>query len=330
MPEVLSPPAEVTYLDAITAAMRAEMAADPDVFLIGEDVGVFGGAFKVSKGLIGEFGPERVVDVPIAESGFTGLAGGAAICGLRPIVEFQFADFITCAYDQIINNIARHHWRTGDRVPVVMRAPYGARLRAGPFHSQSIEAAFAHTPGLKIVAPSNPDDAYGLLRSAVRDDNPVLYLENRWLYRRAKVPALSGETVPIGKAKVVREGTAVTVVTYGPCITEATDAADRLAAEGISVEVVDVRTLVPLDTETIAASVNKTTRALVLHEDSRRFGYGAEIAAVIGEECFWRLDRPVARIGAKDVPIPASMALEDAVLPSTAQVADTLRKLATT
>src|SRR5581483_4108965 len=179
MPEVPAPPAEVTYLDAIREAMRAEMAADPDVFLIGEDVGVFGGAFKVSKGLIDEFG-------------LTGLAGGAALCGLRPIVEFQFADFITCAYDQIVNNLSRHHWRTGDKVPVVLRAPYAARLRAGPFHSQSIEAYFAHTPGLKIVAPSTPDDAYGLLRSAVRDDNPVLYLENRWLYRRAKVPRLSG------------------------------------------------------------------------------------------------------------------------------------------
>jgi len=330
MPEVPAPPAEVTYLDAIREAMRAEMAADPDVFLIGEDVGVFGGAFKVSKGLIDEFGPERVVDVPIAESGFTGLAGGAALCGLRPIVEFQFADFITCAYDQIVNNLSRHHWRTGDKVPVVLRAPYAARLRAGPFHSQSIEAYFAHTPGLKIVAPSTPDDAYGLLRSAVRDDNPVLYLENRWLYRRAKVPRLSGEAVPIGRAKVVREGTAVTVVTYGPCIVEATEAAEALAAEGISVEVVDVRTLVPLDVGTITASVKKTSRALVLHEDSRRFGYGAEIASVIGEECFWHLDRPVARIGAKDIPVPASMALEDAMLPSTAQVAAALRALATT
>jgi 2-oxoisovalerate dehydrogenase E1 component beta subunit len=330
MPDVLTAPAEVTYLDAIREAMRDEMIADPDVFLIGEDVGLFGGAFKVSKGLIDEFGPERIVDVPIAESGFTGLAAGAALTGLRPIVEFQFADFISCAYDQIINNVSRHHYRTGDRVPLVMRAPYAARLRAGPFHSQSVEAYFAHTPGLKIVAPSTPDDAYGLMRAAIRDDNPVLYLENRWLYRRAKVPALSRETVPIGQARVVREGTSVTVVTYGPCIVEATEAADQLAAEGVSVEIVDVRTLVPLDVETITASVKKTTRALVLHEDHRRFGYGAEIASVIGEECFWHLDRPVARIGAKDVPIPASAPLEDAVLPSTAQVVDALRKLATT
>ena len=251
--------------------------------------------------------------------------------GLRPVVEYQFADFITCAYDQIINVMARHHWRTGDPMPVVLRAPYAARLRAGPFHSQSVEAYFTHTPGLKIVAPSTPEDACGLLRSAIRDNNPVLFLENRWLYRRVKVPGpLKTDPVPIGQAKVVREGAKVTLVTYGPGVVLGLEAADQLAADGISVEVIDIRTLVPLDVATIVESVKKTTRAVVLHEDIRRHGYGAEIAATITEECFWYLDRPVVRIGSKDVPNPASGPLEDAVVPQTPDVVEALRRVATT
>jgi pyruvate/2-oxoglutarate/acetoin dehydrogenase E1 component len=323
--------AEVLYIDAISKALELEMDADPDVFLLGEDIGPFGGAFKVTKGFYDKYGPTRVVETPIAESGFTGLAFGAALMGLRPVVEYQFADFIACAFDQIINVCARHHWRTGNRVPVVFRAPYGARLRAGPFHSQSIETYFAHTPGLKIVAPGTPEDACGLLRSAIRDNNPVLYLENRYLYRRAKAPApLATDPVPLGSAVVRRQGDQASIVTYGTGVNQALEAADTLAAEGVSVEVIDVRTLVPLDVATIVESVKKTTRAVVLHEDARRFGYGAEIAAVIQEECFWHLDRPVARIGAKDVPIPFSAPLEDAVMPQTDQVVDTVRKLATT
>jgi pyruvate/2-oxoglutarate/acetoin dehydrogenase E1 component len=322
---------EVLYLDAISRALELEMDADPDVFLLGEDIAAFGGAFKVTKGFLDKYGPTRVVDTPIAESGFTGMAFGAALMGLRPVIEFQFADFISCAYDQIINVCARHHWRTRDKVPMVFRAPYGARLRAGPFHSQSIETYFAHTPGLKIVAPATPEDACGLLRSAIRDNNPVLYLEHRYLYRRAKAARpLDTDPVPIGKAKVVRDGDQVSIITYATGVGQALEAADALAAEGISTEVVDLRTLVPLDVDTIAASVKKTTRAVVLHEDARRFGYGAEIAAVIQEQCFWHLDRPVARIGAKDVPIPFSAPLEDAVLPSVDQIIGVARKLATT
>jgi pyruvate/2-oxoglutarate/acetoin dehydrogenase E1 component len=322
---------EVTYLDAIHDAMRVEMENDPDVFLIGEDVGVFGGAFKVTKGLIDQFGPRRVVDTPIAESGFTGLAAGAALLGLRPVVEFQFADFISCAYDQIINVIARHHWRTGDPMPVVLRAPYAARLRAGGFHSQSVETYFAHTPGLKIVAPATPEDAYGLMRAAIRDNNPVLYLENRWLYRRVKTSApLPSEPIPIGEAKVVREGTKATIITYGPTLLHSLEAAEQLAGEGLSVEVIDIRSLVPLDTGTIVESVKKTSRAVVVHEDARFFGFGAEIAAQVQEECFWHLDRPVVRLGAKDVPIPASGVLEDAVLVQTPQIVEAVRKVATT
>jgi 2-oxoisovalerate dehydrogenase E1 component beta subunit len=321
---------EVLYLEAISRALELEMDADPDVFLLGEDIGVFGGAFKVTKGFLDRYGPGRVVQTPIAESGFTGLAFGAALMGLRPVVEYQFADFIACAFDQIINVCARHHWRTGNRVPITFRAPCGGRLRAGPFHSQNVESYFAHTPGLKIVAPASPADACGLLRSAIRDNNPVLYLESRYLYRRARVPApLPTDPVPLGVAKVVREGDHVSVITYGTGVKQALDAAAVLADEGISVEVIDLRTLVPLDVATVTASVHKTTRAVVLHEDARRFGYGAEIAAVIQEECFWSLDRPVSRIGARDVPTPFSAPLEDAVIPGSEQVVEAVREAAT-
>jgi 2-oxoisovalerate dehydrogenase E1 component beta subunit len=322
---------QVTYLDAVSQALRAEMTANPDVFLIGEDVGQFGGAFKVTKGFLDEFGANRVVDTPIAESGFTGLAAGAALCGLRPVVEYQFADFISCAFDQLINVIARHHWRNGDAMPIVFRCPYGARLRAGPTHSQSIETYFAHTPGLKLVAPATPQDAAGLLIGSIRDNNPVLYLESKYLYRRIKAPGpLSMEPMPLGVAKVVREGTKVTLVTYSVGVHQGLEAAAELDKEGISVEVVDVRTLVPLDVDTIANSVRKTSRAVVLHEDARRLGYGAEIAAEIQEQCFWSLDHPVVRIAAKNTPIPTSPPLEDAVMPQTPEVIETLRKVATT
>lgn len=320
---------EVSYLDAVSQALAAEMEADENVFLIGEDVGQFGGAFKVTKGFLDRFGSRRVVDTPIAESGFTGLAAGAALMGLRPVVEFQFADFISCAFDQIINVVARHHFRTGDPLPITFRCPFGARLRAGPTHSQSIESYFAHVPGLKIVAPATVSDAAGLLISAIRDDNPVLYLESKYLYRRVKAP-LSLDPVPIGSAAVVREGTSVTLVTYSVGVHQGLEAAAELAKEGISVEVVDVRSLVPLDVETIAASVRKTARAVVLHEAARRLGYGAEIASVIAEECFWFLDHPVVRIAGKNTPIPTSPPLEDAVVPQTAQVIETLRRVATT
>ena len=322
---------QVTYLDAVTQALRAEMRADPDVFLLGEDVGQFGGAFKVTKGFLDEFGPMRVVDTPIAESGFTGLAAGAALMGLRPVVEFQFADFISCAFDQIINVVARHHYRTGDAMPIVFRCPFGARLRAGPTHSQSIESYFAHVPGLKLVAPATPQDAAGLLAGSIRDNNPVLYLESKYLYRRVKVPGpLSMDPMPLGVAKVVRPGQRVSLITYSAGVHQGLEAAAELDKEGISVEVVDVRTLVPLDLETIVSSVRKTSRAVVLHEDARRLGYGAEIAAEIQEECFWRLDHPVIRVAAKDTPIPTSPPLEDAVLPQTADVIQTLRKVAMT
>ena len=319
-----------TYLEAVAAALDSEMERDPDVFIIGEDVGQFGGAFKVTKGFLDKFGPRRVVDTPIAETGFTGLAAGAALVGLRPVVEYQFADFISCAFDPIVNVMARHHYRTGDAMPVTMRAPFGGRLRAGPTHSQSVESYFAHVPGLKIVMPGTPEDAAGLLISSIRDNNPVLYLENKYLYRRLRAAGpLSLEPQPLGQAKVVREGNQVTLVTYSAGVSQGLEAAAELDKEGISVEVIDVRTLVPLDVETIVASVRKTSRAVVLHEAALRMGYGAEIAATIQEECFWYLDQPVARIGAKNTPTPTSPPLEDAVIPQPAQIVATLRKVAT-
>ncbi len=321
---------QVTYLDAIGQALMSEMETDPDVFIIGEDVGQFGGAFKVTQGFLDKFGPRRVVDTPMAESGFTGLAAGAALMGLRPVVEYQFADFISAAFDQIINVCARHHYRTGNPMPVTLRAPFGARLRAGPTHSQSVESYFAHVPGLKIVMPGTPEDAAGLLISAIRDNNPVLYLESKYLYRRLRTSGpLSLEPIPLGRAKVVREGSQVSIITYAAYVSESLSVAAELAKEGISVEVVDIRTLVPLDVETIVTSVRKTSRAVVVHEAARRLGYGAEIAAVIQEECFWSLDQPVARIGARNTPTPTSPPLEDAVVPQPAQIAEIVRKVAT-
>jgi pyruvate/2-oxoglutarate/acetoin dehydrogenase E1 component len=321
---------QVTYLEAISQALESEMDADPDVFLIGEDVGQFGGAFKVTKGFLDRFGPRRVVDTPIAETGFTGLAAGAALVGLRPVVEFQFADFISCAFDPIVNVMARHHYRTGDPMPVTMRAPFGARLRAGPTHSQSVESYFAHVPGLKIVMPGTPQDAAGLLISSIRDNNPVLYLENKYLYRRLRASGpLSMEPIPLGRANIAREGGQVTLITYSAGVSQGVEIAAELEKEGISVEVVDIRTLVPLDMDTITASVRKTSRAVVLHEAAQRLGYGAEIAAAVQEECFWWLDQPVTRIAARNTPTPTSPPLEDAVIPQPAQIAETLRRVAT-
>jgi len=338
--ETLSPPvlkqgpaqeisANPTYLEAVGAALDHEMERDPDVFIIGEDVGQFGGAFKVTKGFLDKYGPRRVVDTPIAETGFTGLAAGAALVGLRPVVEFQFADFISCAFDPIINVLAKHHWRNGDPMPVTMRAPFGARLRAGPTHSQSIEAYFAHIAGLKIVMPGTPEDVPGLLISSIRDNNPTLFLENKYLYRRLRANGpFSVEPIPLGVAKVVREGRDVSLITYSAGVHQGVEIAQELDKEGISVEVVDIRTVVPLDVETIVNSVKKTSRAVVLHEDNKRLGYGAEIAATIQEEAFWYLDQPITRIAAKDTPIATSPPLEDAIIPQPAEIAETLRKVA--
>jgi 2-oxoisovalerate dehydrogenase E1 component beta subunit len=307
----------VTYLEAISQALRDEMRRDRDVILLGEDIAAFGGAFKITRGFLQEFGADRVIDTPIAESGFVGAACAAAIEGLRPVVEFQFADFIACAFDQIVNYAAKACYRWGTPVPVVFRAPSGGGFRGGPFHSQNPEAWFTHVPGLKVVQPSTPYDAKGLLKAAIRDNNPVIYFEHKHLYRRIREEIPDDDfIVPIGVADVKRAGRDLTIVTYGAMVHESLAAAERLSKEGAEVEIVDLRTLVPLDAQTFLTSVRKTSRALVVYEAHLTGGFGGEVAAIIAQEAFDVLDAPVARVASLDVPVPFAAALEDAVLPN--------------
>ena len=320
---------EATYLVAIAEALWEEMERDERVFLLGEDIGVYGGAFKVTEGFIERFGPERVMDTPIAEETIVGMALGAAMEGFRPVAEFQYADFMSSGFDEITTALARYHYRSGVPTPVVLRAPSGGGVRASSFHSTNPEPWFAHTPGLKVVCPAFPSDAKGLLKSAIRDDNPVVFLEHKWIYRRVKevVSEDPDFLVPIGKAKVRREGTDVTIVTYGAMVHHALDAAEELAGKGVSAEIVDLRSLQPLDTETILASVAKTSRALVLYESYRFLGTGAEVAAVIAEEGFEHLDAPVVRLAPPNVPVPFSPTLEDAYLPQVSDIVAAVDKL---
>ena len=320
---------EATYLIAIAEALWEEMERDERVFLLGEDIGVYGGAFKVTEGFIERFGAERVMDTPIAEETIVGMALGAAMEGLRPVAEFQYADFMSSGFDEITTALARYHYRSGVPAPVVLRGPSGGGVRASSFHSFNPEPWFAHSPGLKVVTPAFPGDAKGLLKSAVRDDNPVVFLEHKWIYRRIKehVSEDPDFLVPIGKADVKREGRDVTIVAYGMMVHHALEAADALAQEGIEVEVLDLRSIVPLDTEAILASVTKTSRAVVLYESHRFLGVGAEVASVIGEEAFESLDAPIVRIAPPNVPVPFSPALEDAYLPQVTDIADAVRKL---
>jgi 2-oxoisovalerate dehydrogenase E1 component beta subunit len=306
------------------------MRRDPRVLVLGEDIaGDFGGAFKVTKGFEAEFGARRVMNTPIAELGFTGMATGMAIMGLRPVVEMQFADFISTAFDSIVQFAATAHYRHLGAVPWVVRAPSDGGLRSGPFHSQNPEAWFVHTPGLKVVAPGTPADAKGLLIAAIRDDNPVIYFESKPLYRTMKGPVPAGDyVVPIGKANVVRHGETLSIITYGTQLREALEAAGQLAAEGVECEVVDLRTLKPLDTEAILASVRRTSRALVVHSANQLAGVGAEVAALIAEHGFDWLDAPVVRLGGLDTPVPFSPPLEDAYRPNARTIADAARTLA--
>lgn len=318
----------VTYLEAISQALREEMRRDPSVFLMGEDIGVFGGAFKITRGFLEEFGEERVIDTPISESGFTGAACGAAIMGFRPVVEFQFADFFSCAFDQIVNFAAKCYYRWGIPVPVVFRGPSGGGFRGGPYHSQNPEAWFTHVAGLKVVQPSTPYEAKGLLKAAIRDNNPVVYFEHKHLYRRIREDVPEGDfEIPLGEADVKREGRDLTVVTYGAMVHSALEVAERLSQEGASLEVIDLRTLTPLDKDCFLRSVRKTGRALVLHEAHLTSGFGGEVAAIIAEEAWEFLDAPVRRIGSLDVPIPFSPTLEDAVLPSLEKIERAARSL---
>jgi 2-oxoisovalerate dehydrogenase E1 component beta subunit len=316
---------EMTYLEAISDGLREEMRRDDTVFCLGEDIGVFGGAFKVTAGFHEEFGPDRVLDTPLAENLIIGAAVGAAVEGLRPVCEMQFADFIACGFDQIVNVAAKLHYRQGVAVPMVVRLPTGGGFSGGPFHSQNPEAWFLQAPGLKVVAPATPEDAKGLLASAIRDPNPVVFLEHKYLYRRVKGEVPSGQyTVPIGTANVVREGGELSILAYGSTVGIAEAAVEDL---GEDVEIVDLRTLCPLDRKTILASVRKTGKVLIAHEATRSCGVGAEVAALIGEEAFEDLDAPIRRLTAPDVPIPFSPPLEQAVLPGLDDMKEAAREL---
>jgi pyruvate/2-oxoglutarate/acetoin dehydrogenase E1 component len=311
------PPAatrEMTYLEAISEALRTEMRRDETVFCLGEDIGAFGGAFKVTDGFVEEFGAARVLDTPLAENAIIGTAVGAAVEGMRPVCEMQFADFIACGFDQLVNVAAKMHYRQGIAVPLVVRLPSGGGFSGGPFHSQNPEAWFMQTPGLKVVAPATAADAKGLLVSAIRDPNPVCFLEHKGLYRSVRGEVPEGEhVVPLGKARVAREGSELSVIAYGSSVALAEAAAEEIG--GDRVEVIDLRSLVPLDTEAILASVRKTGKALVAHEATASAGAGAEVAALISAEAFEDLDAPVRRLTAADVPIPFSPPLERAILP---------------
>jgi 2-oxoisovalerate dehydrogenase E1 component beta subunit len=319
----------LTYLDAIRQGIWEEMERDPSVFLLGEDIGVYGGAFRVTAGMLEKFGEDRVIDTPISESAIVGAAVGAALMGMRPVAEMQFMDFISCGFDQIVNMAAKIHYRWGAKVPLVIRGPSGAGTHGGPFHSQSNEMWFVHTPGLKVVAPATAYDAKGLIKAAIRDDNPVIFFEHKFLYRRIKeeVPA-DDYVVPIGKAVVRREGTDVAVITYGAMVWTALEAAQELEKEGISLEVVDLRSLLPYDEETVLASVRKCNKVILLHEDTRTGGMAGEMAALIAEKAFEDLDGPIVRITAPDTPVPFSPPLEEYFLPNAKKVADAARKLA--
>ena len=322
----------VTYLEAISQAMREEMQRDEAVFLLGEDVGTYGGAFKVSAGLLDEFGPQRVIDTPMAEDVIIGSSVGAALMGMRPIAEMQFIDFITCGFDQIINMASKMYWRSGIPLPMVIRGPSGGGTRGGPFHSASPEAWFFHTPGIKVVVPSTAYDAKGMLKAAIRDNNPVLYLEHKLLYR---LPELREELpnedyiVPLGKAIIRRKGDDMTMLTYGAMVHQCLKAAQTLEQEDdLQVEVIDLRSLAPLDREAILASVKRSNKVLIVHEDTLTGGIGAELAAILAEDLFEYLDGPITRVAAPDAPFPYAPPLEAAFLPNAEKILDAARKLA--
>lgn len=319
----------VTYLEAIRQGLWEEMERDANVFLLGEDIGSYGGAFKMTDGMLARFGEERVIDTPISESAIVGTAIGAALMGLRPVAEMQFADFISCAFDQITNFAAKSHYRWGARIPIVVRGPSGGGVHGGPFHSQNPEMYFVHTPGLKVVAPSTAYDAKGLIKSAIRDDDPVIFFEHKYLYRRIKEDIPEDEyLVPIGKAAIRRAGKDISIITYGAMVYIAEEAATALSAEGIDLEIVDLRTLLPLDKTTILQSVKKTNKVILLHEDTRTGGLGGEIAAILCEEAFEDLDGPIMRVTAPDTPVPFSPPLEEFFLPKVADLVRVARQLA--
>jgi pyruvate/2-oxoglutarate/acetoin dehydrogenase E1 component len=321
--------AVTTYIDAIKEGMWEEMEKDERVFILGEDVGIYGGAFKVTKGMLDRFGPMRVIDTPISESAIVGAAIGAALVGMRPVAEMQFIDFISCAFDQIVNFAAKCRYRWNAGVPIVVRGPCGGGVHGGPFHSQNPESYFFNVPGLKIVCPSTAYDAKGLIKAAIRDPDPVLYFEHKYLYRRIKEDLPTEDfVVPIGKAALRREGDDLSIITYGAMVYKALEAAEELAKDGISVDVLDLRTILPLDEEAILKTAKKTSKVIVLHEATMTGGPGGEVVARIAEKAFEYLDGPIVRIAPPDTPVPYSPPLEEAFLPQTSGIVAAARKLA--
>jgi 2-oxoisovalerate dehydrogenase E1 component beta subunit len=320
--------AVLTYLEAIRLAMLEEMERDDRVFILGEDVGTYGGAFRVTAGFLERFGEARVIDTPLSETAIVGAAVGAALMGMRPIAEMQFIDFIACAFNQIVNYAAKSRYRWGGGVPIVIRGPSGGGVHGGPFHSQNPESYFMNVPGLKIVAPGTPTDAKGLMTAAIRDPDPVIYLEHKFLYRRLKEEVPEGDfTVPIGKASRAREGGDVSIVTYAAMLQVALEAAEAAARDGISVEVLDLRTLLPLDEDAILATAAKTGKVILLHEPTRTGGPGGELAALIAERAFEYLDAPIVRVAPPDTPVPYSPPLEEYFLPNAQKVGEAIRAL---
>jgi len=320
--------AVLTYLEAIRRAMDEEMSRDSRVFILGEDVGTYGGAFRVTQGFLEKFGPQRIIDTPISETGLIGAAIGAALFGMRPIAELQFIDFIACGFNQIVNYAAKSRFRWGGGVPIVIRGPAGAGVHGGPFHSQSPESYFMNVPGLKIVVPATPRDAKGLMLSAIRDPDPVIFLEHKFLYRRLKEDVPEGDyTTPIGEARLAREGRDVSIITYGAMVQASLEAAEGVAEDGINVEILDLRTLLPMDRPRIMETVKKTGRVLIVHEATRTGGPGGEIAALIAEHAFLHLDAPIVRLAPPDTPVPYSPPLEESFLPNAAKIADAIRAL---
>jgi 2-oxoisovalerate dehydrogenase E1 component beta subunit len=318
----------LTYLEAVRLAMFEEMQRDERVFVLGEDVGLYGGAFRVTAGFLETFGERRVIDTPISESAIVGAAIGAALMGMRPIAEMQFIDFISNAFDQLVNYAAKTRYRWGASVPIVVRGPCGGGVHGGPFHSQNPEGYFMNVPGLKIVAPATPTDAKGLLTAAIRDPDPVLYLEHKYLYRRIKEEVPDGEVVvPIGKARLARQGKDLSIVTYAAMLHVALEAAEAAAKDGIDVEVLDLRTLLPLDEEAVITTAARTGKVIVLHEATRTGGPGGEIAALVAERAFEYLDAPIVRVAPPDTPVPYSPPLEDYFLPNADKVGRAIRAL---
>jgi 2-oxoisovalerate dehydrogenase E1 component beta subunit len=321
---------QATYLIAIAEALWEEMERDERVYMLGEDIGAYGGAFKVTEGFIERFGADRVMDTPIAEETIVGMSVGSAMEGYRPVAEFQYADFMSSGFDEITTVLSRYHYRSGVPLPVVLRGPSGGGVRASSFHSINPEPWFAYAGGIKIMCPAFPSDAKGLLKSAVRDDNPCLFLEHKWIYRRIKeqVSTEPDFLVPIGKAEVKRPGSDLTIVTYGAMVHKALEAAETMATKGIDTEVVDLRTVYPLDEETVLRSIEKTSKALVLYESYRFLGIGSEVAAIIAEQAFEQLDAPVMRLAPPNLPVPFSPTLEDAFLPQVSDIEAAVDRLA--